>query len=157
MDGADWDIDRFVLLHDLDQFVDRDACRAARHDRVFGAVVMLLQRQPVARLHDDPLDLVSISIVDRNASRSRLGGLSSLVLLIGLILILFPAAAEVYPASGVWATTDTDFPATANETCIAVKNLRSCSRIQEIYPQMIIFAGQKRFDAKGDAQTDATN
>jgi hypothetical protein len=44
-----------------------------------------------------------------------------LALLIGLILISFPAAADAYPVSGVWTATDTDFPAAANETCIAIK------------------------------------
>jgi hypothetical protein len=56
-------------------------------------------------------------------SRSRLRGVSSLGLLIGLILISFPAAAEVYPVSGIWTAIDTEFPAAANETCIAVKTL----------------------------------
>jgi hypothetical protein len=41
---------------------------------------------------------------------SRIGGAASLGLLICLILFSFPAAAEVYPVSGVWTAIDTDFP-----------------------------------------------
>jgi hypothetical protein len=49
------------------------------------------------------------------------GGAASFALLIGLILVSVPAAAEFYPVSGVWTAIDTDFPAAANETCLAVK------------------------------------
>jgi hypothetical protein len=86
-------------------------------------------------------------------SRSRLRGAASLGLLIGLILFSFPAAAEVYPVSGVWTAIDTDFPAAGNETCLAVKtfgvNAKSIA-------EMIIFAKDKRYDVKGDVQTEAT-
>ena len=57
------------------------------------------------------------------ASYSRIGGAASLGLLIGLILFSFPAAAEVYPVSGVWTAIDTDFPAATNETCLVLKLL----------------------------------
>jgi hypothetical protein len=62
-------------------------------------------------------------------SQSRLGGGSSLGLLIGLILFSFPA--QFYRVSGVWAAIDSQFPIAANETCIAVKTfgveaVRSC-------------------------------
>ena len=60
VDGTDRDIDRFVLVDDLDEFVDGHARRAAHHDPVLGAVMMLLQREPASRLHDDALDLVTI-------------------------------------------------------------------------------------------------
>jgi hypothetical protein len=49
----------------------------------------------------------------------RIGGAASLGLLIGLFLVSVPAAAEVYPVSGVWTAIDTDFPAAANEACVA--------------------------------------
>src|SRR6185436_3871977 len=52
---ADRDVDRFVLVHGLDQFVDGHLCRSAHHDPVLGTVVMLLQREPPARLDDDAL------------------------------------------------------------------------------------------------------
>jgi hypothetical protein len=44
-----------------------------------------------------------------------------LVLLIGLIPFSFPAAAQVYSVSGVWAAIDPQFPADRDEICIAVK------------------------------------
>src|SRR4030081_1898623 len=43
MDRADRDMDRFVLVHGLDEFIDRYARRAAHDDPVLGAVMMLLQ------------------------------------------------------------------------------------------------------------------
>jgi hypothetical protein len=89
-------------------------------------------------------------------SRSRLRGVSSLGLLLGLILISFPAAAEVYPVSGVWTATDTDFPAAANETCIAVKTFGVEAVSKKSISEMIIFAKNKRYDLKGDVQTEAT-
>jgi hypothetical protein len=38
---------------------------------VLGAVMMLLQREPASRLHDDALDLVTISGVDRLIASPR--------------------------------------------------------------------------------------
>ena len=64
VDSANRDIDRFVLMHDFDQFVDSHLRRAAHHDPVFGAVKMLLQREPAARLHDNALDLIARPRVD---------------------------------------------------------------------------------------------
>jgi len=49
---ADRDIDRFVFVHGLDQFMTGDARGAPHHDPVLGAVMMLLQRQPAARLDE---------------------------------------------------------------------------------------------------------
>jgi hypothetical protein len=82
-------------------------------------------------------------------NRSRPRGVSSLGLLIGLILISFPAAAEVYPVSGVWTAIDTDFPAAANETCIAVKTFGVDAVSKKSISEMIIFAKDKRYDVKG--------
>ena len=62
--GADRDVDRFVLVHGLDEFVDCHARSAPYHDPVLGAMVVLLQREATARLDDDALDLVAIAIVD---------------------------------------------------------------------------------------------
>jgi hypothetical protein len=86
----------------------------------------------------------------------RLRRASALGLLIGLILISFPAVAEVYPVRGVWTAVDTEFPAAANETCIAVRNFGVEAVSKKSISEMIIFAGQKRFDVKGDVQTEAT-
>src|SRR6202007_2523580 len=44
------DINRLVLVHGLDVVIDGDARRAAHHDPVLGAMVVLLQREPVAWL-----------------------------------------------------------------------------------------------------------
>jgi hypothetical protein len=89
-------------------------------------------------------------------SRSRHRGASSLGLLIGLILISFPAAAEVYPVSGVWTAADTEYPAAANETCIAVKTFGVEAVARKSVSELIIFAKDKRYDVKGDVQTEAT-
>jgi hypothetical protein len=89
-------------------------------------------------------------------SRSRLRGVSSLGLLIGLILISFPAAAEVYPVSGVWTAIDTDFPAAANEACVTVKTFGVDAVSKKSISEMIIFAKDKRYDVKGDVQTETT-
>ena len=89
-------------------------------------------------------------------SCSRLRGVSSLGLLIDLILISFPAAAEVYPVSGVWTAIDTDFPAAANETCIAVKTFGVDAVSKKSISEMIIFAKDKRYDVKGDVQIETT-
>ena len=61
MGGADRNIDRFVLVHELDKVVDRHPRRAAHHDPVLGTMVMSLQREPAARLDDDTLDLWSLA------------------------------------------------------------------------------------------------
>ena len=90
------------------------------------------------------------------ASRSRFGGVCSLGLLIDLILYSSPAAAEVYPVSGVWVAIDTDFPAAANETCLAVKDFGVEAVSKKSISEMIIFAKDKRYDAKGDVQTETT-
>lgn len=89
-------------------------------------------------------------------SQSRLGGGSSLGLLIGLILFSFPAAAQFYPVSGVWAAIDSQFPIAANETCIAVKTFGVEAVSKKSIPEMIIFAKDRRFDVKGDGQTEKT-
>src|SRR3954468_13008304 len=64
VDSADRDVDRFVLVHGLDQFVDRHARRTPHHDPMLGAMVVFLQREPAAGFYDDALDLMTIAIVD---------------------------------------------------------------------------------------------
>jgi hypothetical protein len=90
------------------------------------------------------------------ASYFRIGGAASLALLIGLILVSVPAAAEVYPVSGVWTAIDTDFPASANETCFAVKTFGVEAVSKKSISEMIIFSKDKRYDVKGDVQTETT-
>src|SRR5258708_35749166 len=65
MGRSDWDIDRFVLVHDLDEFIDGHARRATHHDPVLGPMMMFLQREPAAWLHHDALDLMPLAHVDR--------------------------------------------------------------------------------------------
>ena len=77
-------------------------------------------------------------------------------LVIGLSVISFPAAAEVYPVSGVWTAINPDFPAAANETCITLKAIGIDAVSKKSISEIIIFAGQKRFGVKGDDQTQAT-
>ena len=90
------------------------------------------------------------------ASRSRVGSVPSLGLLIGLILFSFPAMAQVYPVSGVWAAIDSQFPIAANEICIAVKTFGVEAVSKKSISEMIIFAKDKRYDVKGDVQTETT-
>jgi hypothetical protein len=90
------------------------------------------------------------------ASRSRVGSVPFLGLLIGLVLFSFPAAAQVYPVSGVWAAIDSQFPIAANETCIAVKTFGVEAVSKKSILEMIIFAKDKRYDVKGDVQTETT-
>jgi hypothetical protein len=87
-------------------------------------------------------------------SYSRIGGAAGL--LICVILFSFPAAAEVYPVSGVWIAIDTDFPSAANETCLAVKTFGVEAVSKKSISEMIIFAKDKRYDLKGDVQTETT-
>jgi hypothetical protein len=72
------------------------------------------------------------------------------------LIFSFPAAAEEYPVNGVWAAVDTDYPAAANETCIAIKTFGVESVSRKSVSEMIIFAKDKRYDVKGDVQTEAT-
>src|ERR1700722_14524456 len=51
VDGADRNIDRFVLVQALDQFVDRYARSTPYHDPVLGPMMMFLQREPAPGLH----------------------------------------------------------------------------------------------------------
>jgi hypothetical protein len=88
------------------------------------------------------------------ASRSRVGAVPSLGLVIGLSLFSVPAAAQVYPVSGVWAAIDSQFRTAANETCIAVKTFGVEAVSKKSVSEMIIFAKDKRYDVKGDVQIE---
>ena len=63
--AADRQIDRFVLVHEHDLAAARHLRRALDDDPVFGAMEVLLQRQPLAGLHDDALDLIARAMIDR--------------------------------------------------------------------------------------------
>ena len=90
------------------------------------------------------------------ASYSRIGRAVFLGLLIGLFLYPIPAAAEVYPVSGVFVAIDAGFPAAANETCLAVKTFGVEAVSKKSIAEMIIFAKDKRYDVKGDVETETT-
>jgi hypothetical protein len=87
------------------------------------------------------------------ASRSSVGRVPSLGLVIGLSLLSFPAAAQVYPVSGVRAAIDSQFPTAAGETCI-VKTFGVEAVSKKSVSEMIIFAKDKRYDVKGDVQIE---
>jgi hypothetical protein len=76
--------------------------------------------------------------------------------LISLFLVTGPAAAEVYPVSGVWTAIGTDFPAAGIEACVAVKTFGVEALSKKSISEMIIFAKDKRYDVKGDVQTETT-
>jgi hypothetical protein len=86
----------------------------------------------------------------------RIGGAASLGLLIGLFLVSVPAAAEVYPVSGVWTAIDTEFPAAAIEPCVAVKTFGVEAVSKKSISEMNIFAKDKHYNVKGDVQTKTT-
>ena len=90
------------------------------------------------------------------ASHSRIGGVPSLGLLIGLILLSFPATAQNYPISGVWVAIDPQFPTSIKETCIAVKTFGVEAVSKKSIAELVIFAKEKRFDVKGDVHTETT-
>jgi len=89
------------------------------------------------------------------ASRSSVRRARSLGLFMGL-LFSHPAAAQVYPVSGVWAAIDSQFPTATNETCISVRTFGVEAVSKKSISEMIIFAKDKRYDVKGDVQTEAT-
>src|SRR5260221_7398603 len=65
MGRADRNINRFVLMYGLDEFVDGHARRAAHHDPVLGTMMVLLQREPAARLDHNTLDLMALADINR--------------------------------------------------------------------------------------------
>jgi hypothetical protein len=56
----------------------------------------------------------------------------------------------------VWTAIDTDFPAAANETCVGVKTFGVEALSKKAISEMMIFAKDKRYDVKGDVQTETT-
>jgi hypothetical protein len=89
-------------------------------------------------------------------SCSQIGRGVFLGLLIGLFLYPIPAAAQAYPVSGVWVAIDTDFPAAANEACLAIKTFGVEAVSKKSITELIIFAKDKRYDVKGDVETKTT-
>jgi hypothetical protein len=90
------------------------------------------------------------------AGRFRVGGVLSLGFVIGVSLFSFPAAAQVYPVSGVWTAVDFQFPTAANEACNVVKMFGVDAVSRKSVSEIIIFAKDKRYDVKGDVQIETT-
>ncbi len=65
MDDADRQIDRLVFVNDFCFFAARHFRRAFDDDPVFGAVIVALQRQPLARRDHYPFDLIARALIDR--------------------------------------------------------------------------------------------
>jgi hypothetical protein len=63
---------------------------------------------------------------------------------------------QKFTVSGVFVAVDTGFPAAANETCLAVKTFGVEAVSKKSNAEMIIFAKDKRYDVKGDVETETT-
>src|SRR5690348_16619304 len=71
MHSADRDVDRFVLVNGLHLIVDGDERRSAHDDPMLRAMMVLLERKALTRLHDDPFDLVALAVIDRLIAAPR--------------------------------------------------------------------------------------
>jgi hypothetical protein len=97
------------------------------------------------------------SAANRNRGKSRVAGALFLCSLIGLILSSVPAAADVtYPISGVFAAINPEFPNATIEICTAVKIFGVEAVSEKSISELITFAKDKRYDVKGDVQTETT-
>jgi hypothetical protein len=86
--------------------------------------------------------------------------LSKALLRVGLLFFClmsfsFPAAAQRYPISGVWAAIDPQFPKALTEMCVAVKTFGIGAVANNLIAEIIIFDQNKRFDVKSDATGEA--
>jgi hypothetical protein len=87
----------------------------------------------------------------------RHGRLTSLAAALGcLVLVSFAAAAEVYPVNGVWVAPDPAFPVAAGEACFIIRTIGVEAVSRRSIFEVVIFATNKRYDLKGDAQTEAS-
>jgi hypothetical protein len=95
---------------------------------------------------------------NRNRGKSRVAGALFLCSLIGLILSSVPAAAAdvTYPVSGVFAAINPEFPNGTIEICTAVKIFGVQAVTAKSISELIIFANDKRYDLKGEVQTETT-
>jgi hypothetical protein len=79
--------------------------------------------------------------------------MASLLLLTGVICLSFPAAAQVYPVNGVFSAIDMDYP-DRNGACMALKTFGMEAISKRAIPQLIIFSKDRRYDVKGDSQSE---
>ena len=89
----------------------------------------------------------------RKLSTCRLEATASFVLLSALIVLSFPAAAQVYPVQGVFSAIDLNYP-DRNGACMALKTFGVDAVSKQGIPELIIFANQKRYHVKGDSHTE---
>jgi hypothetical protein len=83
--------------------------------------------------------------------------LTSFTAILGcLVLSTFPAAADVYPVSGVWVAPTPAFPVAAEEACFIIRTFGVEAVSRKSIFEMIIFTTNKRYDVKGDVQTESS-
>jgi hypothetical protein len=83
--------------------------------------------------------------------------LTSFAALLGcLVLATFPAAADVYPVSGVWVAPNPAFPVAADEACFIIKTFGVEAVSRKSIFEVIIFTTNKRYALKGDVQTESS-
>lgn len=77
--------------------------------------------------------------------------------LFGLILFSSPAAAEVaHPVSGVFVAVDPEFPNAEFEICMSLRRFGVEAVSKKAIAELIIFTKDKRYDLKGDLETETT-
>jgi hypothetical protein len=83
--------------------------------------------------------------------------LTSFTAILGcLVVATLPAAADVYPVSGVWVASNPAFPVAAEEACFIIRTFGVEAVSRKSIFEMIIFTTNKRYDLKGDVQTESS-
>jgi hypothetical protein len=72
------------------------------------------------------------------------------------ILFSFPAAAQVYPISGVWVAIDPRYPKATSEVCLAVKTFGIEAVSNDFIAELIIFDKDRKVDVRGVLQLETT-
>ena len=120
----------------------------------------LYRRLPVLMIYQDRgskvRTLLAKACNQEIASYSRIGRAVSPWPFIGPASISNSSCGRSLPVSGVFVAVDTGFPAAANETCLAVKTFGVEAVSKKSIAEMIIFAKDKRYDVKGDVETETT-
>ena len=86
----------------------------------------------------------------------KFAALTSALGLACLVLSSFPAEADVYPVSGVWAAPNPEFPIAVDEACLIIKTFGVEVLARNSIAEMMIFTNDKRYDVKGNVQRDST-
>lgn len=86
----------------------------------------------------------------------KFAALTSALSLACLVLSSFPAEADVYPVSGVWAAPNPEFPIAADEACLIIKTFGVEVLARKSIAEMMIFTNDKRYDVKSNVQMDNT-